>query len=268
MLRATRSEFTRLRRRAFGLGWLGISAGLSFLFVTTIFGAAASGAVIPAAAPGGAFPSLAALQGADGYLAGLPAVSTILGVVTLSFWAFAVASDYGSGLIRLLVQAQPSRLILLGGKVAALTSMTGVVAAIATVVVMLASLMTAAPSGIDTAAWATDLADIVPTAARSWASTFLALEIWGVVGLAIATLARNASVAIAVGASYVLIIEGVVRMMAENVADILPGATLTAIVSGGTPSIDHATAIALGVAYAVVGLVVAGATLVRRDIVD
>ena len=42
----------------------------------------------------------------------------------LALWAIAAASDYDTGLIRVLVQAQPNRLKLLGGKIIALTGFT------------------------------------------------------------------------------------------------------------------------------------------------
>ena len=53
-------------------------------------------------------------------------------------WAMAVTSDYSSGLIRLLVQAQPNRLLLLGGKIIALVAFTCLSMLVATVAVLVA----------------------------------------------------------------------------------------------------------------------------------
>ena len=52
---------------------------------------------------------MAALEASDGMFAGLQNAAGMLGVVALAIWAIAVTSDYSSGLIRLLVQAEPSR---------------------------------------------------------------------------------------------------------------------------------------------------------------
>ena len=56
-----------------------------------------------------AFPDVAALESAEGLVAGLSTASSMFGVVTLSFWAIATATDYSTGPIRLLASAQPRR---------------------------------------------------------------------------------------------------------------------------------------------------------------
>ena len=80
MLRATRSELTRLNHRSFRVGWFGLTALLAAMFTTVVFQAASGGTPIPTAAPGGSFPTLAELTGPDGQVAGLGAAATILGV--------------------------------------------------------------------------------------------------------------------------------------------------------------------------------------------
>jgi ABC-2 type transport system permease protein len=189
-------------------------------------------------------------------------------VVSLSFWAVAAASDYTTGLIRLLVQAQPRRVRLLLGKVAALTAWTALVATVATVVVLMAGPVIAEGSGVSTAAWDTDPSAVAVQVIGSWVNTFLALFVWGVIGLVIAVLSKSSAVAIGVGLGYVLVIEGLLRAVAPDVADWLPGATLTALAKGGTPAIDYGVALGLGLLYA--GIAVALAVLVfrRRDITD
>ncbi len=52
----TRSELTRLNRRAFVSGWLGITVLLGIMITTFIFVAAGDGTEVPSAAPGGSFP--------------------------------------------------------------------------------------------------------------------------------------------------------------------------------------------------------------------
>jgi ABC-2 type transport system permease protein len=104
---AIRSEVLRLRRRTFHLGLL--------LFVVI----AALGSVIalphasdePASGPnpGGALVTLADVAASDGFTSGLHFVGSLLGIVALAYWAISSAQDHSSGLIRLLVQAEPRR---------------------------------------------------------------------------------------------------------------------------------------------------------------
>ena len=265
---ATRSELTRLRRRSFAIGWLGLTALLAFLFTTFVFVAAADGTEIPSAAPGGTFPSAAELAGADGGVLGLSAASTILGVVALSFWAVAAASDYSTGLIRLLVQAQPRRVRLLAGKVVALIGWTAVAAAVATAIVVLVSPVMAGGTELSTANWESGAAAVAGQILGAWLNTFLALTVWGLIGLVIAVVTRSSAIAISFGLGYVLVIEGLIRLVSPDAADWLPGATLSALASGGNSAVGYWTAVGLGLGYAILGLVVAGVTFSRRDVTD
>lgn len=265
---ATRGELTRLRRRSFVVGWWGITALLAFMITAFSFVAAADGTEIPSAAPGGSFATGAELVGRNGFVLGLGAASTILGVVTLSFWAVATASDYTTGLIRLLVQAQPRRLRLLAGKLIALLCWTAVSATIATVVVVAASPLLAGATGLSTANWESDLSAVIGLVLGAWANTFLAMLVWGSIGLAIAVVTRSSAIAIGVGLGYVLVIEGLIRLVAPDIADWLPGATLSAIAGGGSAAVEYPMALGLGLAYATIGLIIAGLTVTRRDITE
>ncbi len=57
--------------------------------------------------------------------------------------------------------------------------------------------------------------------------------------------------------------------MASGVpSDWLLGSTLTAVASGGTASVSFPAALALGAAYVIVGLALAGTVLTLRDVTD
>lgn len=264
MLHVVRSELTRLGQRRTLLVWFGLMAVFAFMInavMASVAGPAGAGGL---PTPGVAFPTRQELESPSGVVAGLSAASSMFGVVTLSFWAWFTAQDYSSGLIRLLVAAEPRRWRLLAGKVVALLLVT----AIATTVAALANLM-AAPmvgaSGISTDAWGTDAPAIV---AQAWAHAYLSQIVWGVLGLAIAVASRSAVVAVAVGAGYVLVVESMLKMANGMPSDWLLGSTLTAIASGGTASVPFSAALALGAAYVVVALALAGLVLARRDVTD
>jgi len=265
MIAAIRSELTRLRQPRLLLTWFGLMALFAILVNTIMITFVAGGGTLPPGAPGVAFPTRAELERSSGIMAGLAAASNMFGVVTLSMWAVVTAGDYSSGLIRLLVAAEPRRWRLIAGKVVALAIVTAGATTVAAVVNLFAVMPASGAAGISTAAWGTDLLWVV---ASAWTNLFLALCVWGVLGLVIAVVARSAAVAISIGVGYVLVVESVVKMAKDVPSDWLLGTTLGAVASGGTASVAYGTALALALGYVTLGLVVAVTVFVRRDVTD
>jgi ABC-type transport system involved in multi-copper enzyme maturation permease subunit len=263
ILHVVRSELTRLGQRRTLLVWFGLMVVFALMINTVMASVAGDPGVSKLPSPGVAFPTPEQLEAPSGLMAGLAAASNLFGIVTLSFWAWFTAQDYSSGLIRLLVAAEPRRWRLLAGKTIALLSVTALATTVAAVANLLASPMLAS-AGISTAAWGTDAPMVV---ASAWAHLYLALAVWGVLGLVIAVLSRSAMVAVAIGVGYVLVVESLVKM-ASGPSDWLLGTTLGAIASGGTPAVSFSSALALGSGYVIGGLVLAGAVLTRRDVTD
>lgn len=263
MIAVVRSELTRLGQRRLLIIWFGLMALFAMLVNTVMVSVVSGGGSLPPGAPGVAFPTLAEMERPSGLMAGLAAASNMFGIVTLSLWAVATAVDYDSGLIRLLVAAEPRRWRLLAGKVGALLVVTAVATTIAAIANVLAVTPMAVPAGISTAAWGTDLVEVVGGA---WVNLYLSLCVWGVLGLAIAVLARSAAVAISIGIGYVLVLESLVKMVGDAPSDWLLGSTLNALAAGGTAAIAYSTALALAAGYVTLGLVIAGMVLIRRDV--
>ncbi len=109
-------------------------------------------------------------------------------MVALAYRAIATASDYSTGLIRLLVQAEPHRLRLLAGKVLGLTAWTSLAATVAIVGTVALSPLVATATDLPTAGWASGPGNVAAMIAITWLNTFLALAIWGVIGLVYATI--------------------------------------------------------------------------------
>ena len=265
MLAVVRSELTRLRQPRLLITWFGLMALFAVMINTIMVTFATGGGSMPPGAPGVAFPTLAEMESASGLMAGLAAASSMFGVVTLSFWAVATATDYSSGLIRLLVAAEPRRWRLLAGKAVALLIVTAAATTVVAIVNVLAVLPAAGAAGISTTAWGSDLPAVVGGA---WLNLFLALSVWGVLGLVIATLARSAAVAISMGIGYVLVAESMVKMVKDVPSDWLLGTTLNAVAGGGTEAVAYGTALALALGYVTLGLVLAGVVFIRRDVTD
>ena len=90
---------------------------------------------------------------------------------------------------------------------------------------------------------------------------------WGVIGVAVATVTRSVTAAIAGGIGYMMVVEGLLGMVLDTgVTTYLPGSVLGAVASGGTASLALGSALLLGSAYAAAAICIAGVVFVRRDI--
>ncbi len=259
MLRVLKSEMIRLKRPSFLLGGIGLMA---------VFGALATlislaGAGTTGLGPAAYFPSQAALEARDGFVSGLGLGSQLMGIVSLSLWAIAVATDYQTGLVRLLVQAEPNRLRLLVGKLLALLLLTLAGALAATLSAAGAAMLIAPAFDISTSAWGTGT---VGTLLEAYRNLSLATVVWGVIGFTLATISRSAGLSIAVGIGWVVVFEVMLQGVASDVADRMPGAMLTALAAGGTATTEFGTAVLLAAVYTLVGLVTAGTIAYRREI--
>jgi ABC-type transport system involved in multi-copper enzyme maturation permease subunit len=253
--RAANSELRRLRRWSFS----GVGAVLLAMFALMATSIAFLGGDTGPNPMGGG----ADVDSARGLVAGLDMASSLLGIVVLAFWAVAGASDFGSGLIRIIVQAEPRRGALLAGKVLTLVGLTLVGTLIATGVAVGTAIVVAGPAGASTDAW---WPDAFATILSGWANLSLAVLVWGIIGLAIAVVTRSATAAIAGGIGYLMVFEGLLGILAEDVTTFLPGSILMAVTSGGTPDMAWGTAVALAIGYAAVAMVIAGLSFMRRDI--
>lgn len=259
MLRVIKSELIRLNRPSFLIG--GIGAMAAFGSISTIIGFAAAGKTGPG--PGAYIPTVAALAASNGFTAGLMLAANLIGIIALSFWAIAVASDYSTGLIRLLAQAEPRRWRLLVGKALALVLYTLAGALAATLAAAGTALVCAPIFDVSTAAWGTDT---LITLAEAFRNLSLSAIVWGVIGLLVALLTRSSGVAIAAGVGYVVIFENMIVAVASDAGKWLLGGTLTALAAGGTPAISLESALQLGSAYLVAGILISIAVMHFREI--
>ncbi len=262
MLASIKSELIRISRPSFLYGGLGIITGFAALVTVFVFTSAGDATAGPAAR---AVASFADLAGSGGCVATLSTLASLVGVVTLAFWAIAVATDYETGLIRILTQAEPNRLRLLAGKIGALSLFTVVSTFLATVAATITAYPMAAVSDISTAAWSDGW---ILEFLSAWGNLTIAALIWGAVGLAIAIATRSAGIAIASGIGYLVVVENLIGIVAEDLVDYLPGGILSAVASGGSAAVGYLTALALGAIYAVGALGSSAWIFKRREIVS
>ncbi len=153
IVNAVRSELVRTRRKGLVIGWLGLTVLAAVLINVVMFQVVDTAEAVPAAGPGVTFPTAEELARPEGLVAGLGAAASMFGVITLSFWALITATDYQTGLIRLLVSAQPRRWILLTSKIIALVLWTAAVTTVAVIADLVVAPAVAGGSRIDVSAW-------------------------------------------------------------------------------------------------------------------
>ena len=203
------------------------------------------------------------LESAQGVVAALSMVGSLIGIVALSLWAAAVASDYSTGWVRLMVAAEPRRWRLLFGKLVALSGFTVVATIVATAIVVAMAYLLAGPAGVSTAAWSVG---VFGTVLSAWLNFTLSVLGWGVIGFTVAVVSRSAIVAIAGGIGYMMVFEGLLGLLAESATTYLPGTVLNAVAAGGTAVMAYGTAVVLATGFVLVALVIAFAVFARRDI--
>ncbi|MDA8043986.1 MAG: hypothetical protein M0Z30_01935 [Actinomycetota bacterium] len=259
------SEWTRLGRPRLLATWAVLTAVFAALINTVMFSTVARHRSTPTNGPGVAFPTYSRLQAAGGLTAGLSAAASMFGVLTLAIWATATASDYSTGLVRILVAAQPLRSRLLAGKVAALAILTAAACAVAVMVDTAVAPAAAHAAGISTAAWKSGAAG---TIAAGWLNLYLATVVWGLIGLVLAVVTLSSSAAISIGVGWVLLVEGVVKTAVKSVGRWLPGTTLSSLAGSGSAGQPYHRALLLGALYAAVCWVVSWQVFRRREITE
>ena len=109
-------------------------------------------------------------------------------------------------------------------------------------------------------------ADTLPTLLEAFRNLALSTTVWGAIGLVVALLTRSSGVAIAAGIGYLVVFENMIIAVATDASDWLLGATLTALAAGGTAAISFESALQLGAAYLVGGILIAIAVMHFREI--
>ena len=217
----------------------------------------------PAVQQGPGAYTVADIARADGFLAALATVSRLVGVITLALWAIAMAGDYSSGMVRILVQAQPRRVTLMAGKIAALAVFTLLAATITVLVVVVLARPLPRLEGIPVAAWKTDFA---PHLLKGYFDFAVAAAVWGLIGLMLAVLTRSSALAIGIGIGFLLVVESLITIVGSGASSYLPGGTLSTLVSGGNDDLSWGASLGLVVAYGTVAAIVSLATFRARDI--
>jgi ABC-2 type transport system permease protein len=204
------------------------------------------------------------LGATGGMTRGFTAAASFLGLLVLIVFIASTTSEWSQGTARVLLTRQPRRLRVFAGKAVALLIATSAALLVALFVAAITAYVMAAARGIPTADWLT--ADGLRDAAADWARAALALGCWGVLGIAIGTLIRSTTVAIAIAFAWFFPLEHIVQNAWAGAGRWFPGLLFEAVTSDGNVQTGFGRALVLGSVVVAVVASVAAVDLRRRDI--
>lgn len=273
-MRALQSEWFKLTRSNTLFGFAGAMVGLTLLFTALAFLSVAGADVDLDGGDSEAFVTAAVLSASDGSVFASTNLASMLGIVALALFASSMAGEFNKGTIRMLFVAEPNRIKVLAGKLAALALfvVAGVAAAM-TASIGIGALL--APSaGVDTSSWWTT--EGLTAIGLSYVNIAGAALVPGLIGAAIAVLTRSSTIAISVVAAYFILGEALISGFWGTLARWGPSAVSNALAVGGlggpgmmggaAPVISYAAAAILALAYAIVSVAISAAILARRDV--
>jgi ABC-2 type transport system permease protein len=255
---ALRAEWTKLRTLP-GTGWLLIGAAA----VTVVAGAVVS-ASLSCNSSAGCHPDLTKLSLTGTYLG--QAVVAIVAVL-------AVSGEYGTGMIRTTLAAMPRRTTVLAAKAAVVTAVTLAAGTVAVLGSVLAGLLILPGHGYTPANGYPALSLANGTVLRAAAGTVLYLALIALLSLGVATVVRDAAVAIGavLGLLYLFPIlsqvagsPGVARHL-EQIGPMTAGLQIQASTGLRSLPISPWAGLAVLAAWAAAALLAGGLLLRLRD---
>jgi ABC-type transport system involved in multi-copper enzyme maturation permease subunit len=207
--------------------------------------------------------TIAQLSRPDGLVHGVTTASNLIGIVALSLFAAAFASEYSQGTLQNLLVRQPRRAQFLSGKFLALAAFYGIAILLAIGVAAGVSFALAPSKGINTSAWTSNTG--LNHLGQTILHVYLASIGYGILGTALAILLRSPALAVAIGVAYALPGEAVINRLWDSGDHWLPGQLLNALAHGGSNSTTYAHALAILTLYAVLTAVGTTVLFERRD---
>jgi len=249
------SEWTKLKRKTLSLStFLGLAAAASLFVILMFSQASANGGIV----------TLHQLARPNGLVIGVARASMLLGVVAFGIAASQMASEYSLGTLRQLLVRQPRRASLLAGKMLGVITFLVLALCFAGVVAFVVALAAAHSRGVSTSAWftGTGLGDLF----RELGDLALATIGYSVLGLVIGLFVRSAVFAVIIGFAWLIAVENIITRIVPSIQQWLPGASITAVASGGVEGVGYAHGMILSVVYVVVAVAAAMAVFLRGDV--
>jgi ABC-2 type transport system permease protein len=262
MFAAFMSEWPKIRRRSILLallamvGFTALAVGVTFLRIHKR-----------------SFEQQVLIRTDVGLIGTLEPAAMLVSVIVIITVAAVRGADWTQGTWRNLLLQEPGRIRLLAGRVLALMVYMVISAVLTISIGTLVAMIIAPHEGINTATWwdstgTTDYFDFL-------GNLVLAVIGWTIFGTLVAVLVRNPAGAVGAAIAWILVIEGLTTQVWSTVGEYLPGRILSAVLSGGQPSlfgagtsttVAYGTALIIAAVYAVAMSLGAGASFWYRDI--
>ena len=263
MIRVIRAEWRKLRRPTLFLGTLGAVGAISILTSSIPYIAMD----LPRRGRERGF-SRETIEGFTGLSLGLAFASTLLGIVALSVFASQTAQEYSHGTLRNLLVRQPRRMVLLGGKAIAM-ALFGLLVVLETAIIsVVAEFIWANAKGISTSAWTAGGlgGDGIINLFTTLGNVALATIGFGIIGMLLGLVLRSPISSIAIGISWVMVVEGIVGAVWESTQKYLPGQLLAAVGTGGSDTISYKWALTTSVLILIGAGALAAFLFKKRDV--
>jgi ABC-2 type transport system permease protein len=255
MWAAITSEWTKLRRPTLFLStFLGLAFAASLFVILMFSQATANGGLV----------TLHQLARPNGLVIGVARASMLLGVVAFGIAAAQVASEYSLGTLRQLLVRQPRRAVLLAGKMLGTITFLVLALCFAAVIALIVAVAAAHSRHVPTSAWftGTGLGDLF----RELGDLTLATIGYSILGMALGQFVRSAVFAVIVGFAWLVAVENIITRIVPSTEQWLPGASITAVASGGAEGVGYAHGMILGMVYVVIAIVAAMTVFLRNDV--
>jgi ABC-2 type transport system permease protein len=249
------SEWTKLRRPTLLFStFLGLAFAASLFVILMFSQATANGGLV----------TLHQLAQPNGLVIGVARASMLLGVVAFGIAASQVASEYSLGTLRQLLVRQPRRAVLLAGKMLGTATFLVLALCFAAVVALIVAVAAAQSRHVPTSAWftGTGLGDLF----RELGDLALATIGYSILGMALGQFVRSAVFAVIIGFAWLVAVENIITRIVPSTEQWLPGASITAVASGGAEGVDYAHGMILGAVYVVVAIIAAMTVFLRNDV--
>jgi ABC-type transport system involved in multi-copper enzyme maturation permease subunit len=249
------SEWTKLRRPTlFFSTFLGLAFAAALFVILMFSQATANGGLV----------TLHQLAQPNGLVIGVARASMLLGVVAFGIAASQVASEYSLGTLRQLLVRQPRRAVLLAGKMLGTITFLVLALCFAAVVALIVAVVAAQSRHVPTSAWftGTGLGDLF----RELGDLALATAGYSILGMALGQFVRSAVFAVIIGFAWLVAVENIITRIVPSTEQWLPGASITAVASGGAEGVGYAHGMILGAVYVVVAIAAAMMVFLRNDV--
>lgn len=264
MIRSLLAELLKLRRPSIVYGATGAIGALTLLATALTFLTATTNPTGTFAGGPGLASSLTGLAEPGGATRGFTIAAGFLGLVVFVLFLVCMSSEYAQGTIRVLATRQPHRVRLLGGKLAALLTVTAVALLGAELLTVLASIALAHLRGIPTSDWFTTTA--LAHAASGYANALLTAACYGTLGIALAVLVRSTPIALGIGIAWLGPLEHITQLSWTGAERWFPGLLFDAVAAGGNSTVTYQHALLLGLLLTAVAAAAGTLSFTRRDI--